>query len=146
MNPIEILKEEHRDIERELIELETIAEADEINYPNLVHVSKKLCQIWDLHEEKEEIFFPALEEKKIVIPVTKMLCEHKNLREHKEAIQNAIKTASEIEMKHALENHGKIIIEKLREHIDDEDEVLYAIVLDEIDVKELEKVWNSMNL
>ncbi len=57
-NPIEMLKQEHEDIERELLEIEAIAEDENINYPNLVHVTGKLCKIWDEHEEKEEKIFP----------------------------------------------------------------------------------------
>ena len=60
MNPLEQLKKEHEDIERELIELETIIEEEIINYPNLLHVFKNLCEIWDIHEEKEEKIFPVL--------------------------------------------------------------------------------------
>lgn len=146
MNPIDILKDEHNKIERELIELETIMEADEINYPNLLHVFKKLCYLWDIHEEKEEKFFPVLKRDKIIIPMEKMLCEHKDLREHRDAIHNSINSASEIEMKKALENHGVIIIQKLKEHMNSEDEILYTIAITEINLKELEDVWNSMGL
>jgi hypothetical protein len=38
MDFITELKQEHAQIERELLELETIAESPEINYPNLWHI------------------------------------------------------------------------------------------------------------
>ena len=68
MNSIEKLKQEHEDIERELFELEQIMGDETINYSNLIHVIKKLCEIWDEHEQKEERIFPILEHEKIKIP------------------------------------------------------------------------------
>ena len=62
MDPIERLKKEHEEIERELLELETITEASPINYPNLIHVIKKLCNIWEMHEEVEQKIFNILNE------------------------------------------------------------------------------------
>ena len=41
-------------IERELIELEEIANTEVINCANLIHVYKKLIPLWDAHEQKEE--------------------------------------------------------------------------------------------
>lgn len=145
MNPIELLKQEHRDIERELIELESIIKEEVINYPNLVHVIKKLCEIWDEHEQKEEKIFPIMEKEKIKIPVYTMLCEHRDLKGHKDAIKDAIESGSEFKLKKALNEHGKIIITKLRKHINDEDEVLYTITLQEFTPKELEELWESVN-
>ena len=52
MNPIEKLELEHEQIEREILELETIIQEQEINYPNLVHVLKNLFKVWKEHEEK----------------------------------------------------------------------------------------------
>ena len=144
MNPIDILTDEHEQIKRELIELETIADSDIINYPNLIHVVKKLCTIWNEHEEKEERLFPILEKERIKIPVEKMLCEHKELRKHKEEIQKAINSGSEIQMKNTLEISGKIIINKLKKHIDDEDSILYTITMEEFTPKEIEELWNSV--
>ncbi len=54
MNPIELLKQEHEQIERELIELETIEE--EPNIPNLTHTFKKLHKLWDEHGKKKKNF------------------------------------------------------------------------------------------
>ena len=91
MNPIKLIKNEHEQIERELKELETIMSTEEINYPNLVHVLKKIYRLWDLHEKKEESIFPLVEVKKgLAIPVKKMSFAHKELREHKELINNYI--------------------------------------------------------
>jgi len=144
MTPIDILKKEHEDIERELFELETISESEIINYPNLVHVFKKLCEIWNEHEKKEEKIFPIMEKERIIIPVKKMLCEHKELKFHKKAIIRALGSGSEIVLKKVLNNNGKIITEKLRKHIDDENEVLYTIAMEEFTPKELAELWKAV--
>jgi DUF438 domain-containing protein len=130
MNFIERLREEHEQIERELLELEEIMEAKELNYPNLIHVYKKLHDFWNEHELKEEKIFPILEHEQIVIPVKTMLFEHSDLRIHKSAIINALNFNSEEVIKKTLENHGVILIKKLRDHIDKEDEILYRITLE----------------
>lgn len=140
MNSIEKLKQEHEDIERELFELEQIMNDEIINYSNLIHVLKNLFNIWDEHEEKEEQVFPILKHERIIIPVQTMMFEHKSLRVHKNAIKNAIDSGSENEVKNALNNHGKTIIEKLRKHINDEDEILYRITFEVFTPKELDQL------
>jgi len=138
MNSIEKLKQEHEEIETYLIELETIMQEEIINYPNLLHTLKNLVEFWDEHEQKEERIFPILKHERIVIPVKAMLFDHKTLGVHKEAIKKAISSGSEIKIKEALNNHGKIIIEKLRKHINDEDEILYRITFEVFTPKELD--------
>ncbi|VVB77763.1 Hemerythrin HHE cation binding domain protein [uncultured archaeon] len=138
MNSIEKLKQEHEEIERELIELEAIMEDEAVNYSNLLHVIKSLHELWDKHEQREERIFPILKNEKIIIPVKTMLFEHRELNVHKEAINKAIMSGSEFELKDALNKHGKIIIEKLRKHINYEDEILYRITLEIFTPKELD--------
>ena len=140
MNSIEKLKQEHEDIERELSELELIMQDEMINYPNRIHVLKNLCIIWDKHEQGEERIFPILKHERIIIPVKAMLWDHKELKPHKEALKKAIATVGEIRIKEALNTHGKIIIEKLRKHINDEDEVLYRITFEVFTPKELDEL------
>jgi len=144
MNPIEILEQEHRDIERELLELEAIRESEIVNIPNLIHVCKKLHDMWNKHEEKEERIFPILKKEKIIIPVKEMLFEHKILKPHKQAVDNAIDSGSEAEIKNALYGHVPIIIRKLREHIDKEDAVLYTIAMSEFTPEELAELWENI--
>ncbi len=112
MNAIELLEKEHKDIERELLELEGISNTQTINYPNLVHVFKKLIPFWNEHEEKEEKIFPIMKKEEIIVPVKKMLFDHKDLRVHKKAIMDAIESGKGV--RDALDNNCVIIIEKLR--------------------------------
>lgn len=140
MNSIEKLKQEHEEIERDLIELETIMQDEIINYPNLLHTINNLIECWDKHEEKEERIFPILKHEQIIIPVKEMLFDHKKLGIHKEAIKKAINSGNELEVKNALNSHGKIIIEKLRKHINDEDEILYRLTFEIFTPKELDEL------
>jgi len=140
MNCIDLLKKEHEDIERELLEFEDIINFEEINYPNLIHTFNKLSYIWNEHENKEEKVFPILEKERIKMPVYRMLFEHRDLRSHKQEIINAINSGNEGKIKQALELHGKKIIAKLREHIKFEDEILYTLALEEFNEEELKEL------
>ena len=137
MSFIQSLKEEHRQIERELIELETIINSEVINYPNLIHVYKELHDFWNLHEQKEDKIFCILKHEKITIPVKKMLFEHGQMRKYKEKLLNAINSGNNERVKNALNNEWKKVVELLRDHINTEDEILYRITEEQFSKKEL---------
>ncbi len=101
--------------------------------------------MWNEHEEKEEKLFSVLEKGQIKVLVKKMLFEHKVLRPHKEAMMKAVNSGSELEMKKALNDNAVVIIKNLREHITDEDEVLYRITLQLFTNEELKEIMNSIN-
>lgn len=146
LKPIEKIKQEHEQIERELVELETIMEEEIINYPNLVHTLRNLSDLWDKHEKKEEIIFPILEKKNsFKIPVGKALSEHEEFRVHKKAIVDAMKKG-EHETKKKLEKDGKELIKRLREHMDNEDEILYTLSKQEsLDNDEIKYITEKIN-
>ncbi len=144
MNCIEQLKEEHEQIQRELIELEEITEGEEINYPNLHHTLKKLYFLWNSHEAKEEKIFVVFKKERIKIPVKTMLFEHRDLKQHKDAVEKAINSGNEFDLKHILEVHAKIIIQKLRSHINSEDEILYTIAISEFTDNEIKELNNCL--
>jgi hemerythrin-like domain-containing protein len=142
MNPLDVLKDEHAQIDIELMELEAVMEdSEEINYPNLVHCFKKLCGLWDMHEEKEEKVFRVFEKESIKVPVEKMTCEHKDLRLHIKKFLGAVNSGSAFEIKKALDEDMSALIEKIRKHKDDEDEVLYTIAIQEFTPEE----WKEMS-
>jgi hemerythrin-like domain-containing protein len=141
MNPLDVLKEEHTQIDIELMELEAVIEDSEVNYSNLVHCFRRLCEMWDKHEEKEEKVFRVFEKESIKVPVEKMTCEHRDLREHIKKIWGAVNSGSEFEMKKALEDDLNVFIEKIRKHKEDEDEVLYTIAIQEFTPEE----WKEMS-
>ena len=137
------LRKEHEEIERELIEIETIINDSEtgINYSNLIHVLKKLYVIWDSHEIREEGAFKIFKKEKIKIPVETIIFEHKKLKPHKEKIKNAIESGSEFNIKESLNKDLRKIVFLLREHISKEEEILYSIPLEVIfNEKEKEEI------
>lgn len=107
------LRKDHQNIEREIKEIETIISEDEINRPNFIHVFNKLCNLWDNHEQKEK---KLLSQKKN-FEFSYLPLSDKNLVGHKKVLQLAAKSGSEIQLKVALENDGKMLINKLRSEI-----------------------------
>ena len=148
-SPIEQIKDEHQEIERELLELDTIIESalspeKDVNYSNLVHELKKLISLWNLHERKEsEVIFPALEKRnKFKIPVEKMTFQHSELREHRDKLVKALSQGEEKTLE-ALREDVPEIIRKLRQHIENEDSILYTLADDETFSEEETEEINS---
>ena len=118
---------EHEQIERELIELETIMNSEVINYPNLFHVVKKIKSFWDEHEVKEELYFNELHKKGFTIPIKKIVFEHGRLKRDMDNIISSVRTGSEFNVKESLKRDGIDLIKKIREHIANEDWIFYAL-------------------
>ncbi|OIO41433.1 hypothetical protein COU56_04450 [Candidatus Pacearchaeota archaeon CG10_big_fil_rev_8_21_14_0_10_31_9] len=122
---VEIIKKEHIQIERELVEIEIIIDENEVNYPNLIHVFKNLFNYWDSHEEKEELLLKSLGREGAVIE--KMILQHKELRGRKKVIQDAINSGNELELKITLDTDARFFIDKVRKHIAQEEELFKSL-------------------
>ncbi|MFA4960175.1 MAG: hemerythrin domain-containing protein [Candidatus Pacearchaeota archaeon] len=144
MNPIEVLKEQHEEIDMELMEIESVISENEINYSNLIHSFVRLCKLWDNHEKKEDKIFSIMEKERILMPVYTMTCEHKTLREHINKIKEAINSGSDLKLKDCFDKDLKKFIEKIRAHKNSEDEVLYTIALEEFTTEELEEMGKAL--
>jgi len=123
MTSINDIIKEHNEINIELNELDTIIEEDEINYSNLVHIFNKVEKLWNIHEEKEDEFFNKLKEKGVNLDVNKLLFQHEELRGFRKVIKNAIKSGSEFEIKVAMDTDLKMLIDKLRKHMKEEEKI-----------------------
>ena len=121
------LKLEHESIERELFELQTVINSSFINYPNLLHVMKKIKSIWESHEAKEEPFFSDLAKKGFTIPIKRITFEHGKLRREMEIIISSLSSKNEDEIHTVLFKYGNELIKNLRQHLADEDWILYAL-------------------
>jgi len=143
MEIIHILSKEHEQIEQEIEELEEVIQELEIrgiiNFPNLVHSLKRLKELWDKHEAKEERVFLVFKREKIVIPVKTILFEHGELRKHMEKIKHALETAEE-DLKLIIRQDGRAIIDLIQDHIAKEEEVLLTISQEELTVEEIEEL------
>jgi len=137
MNPISELRKEHIAIERELFELESIMEDELINYSNLVHTFRKLCDLWDPHEREEEKIFLIMEKEQVKMPVTVMTCEHEDIRAHVVALKAAINSGNDYKIKECLAKDLRVVVDKVRDHMTQEDEILYTLALNEFTEDEL---------
>ena len=144
MNAIQVLKLEHIDIERELFELDAIMEGEVINYPNLLHVFRRLCELWDPHEEREELVFGVMKKERIKVPVYKMTCEHRDLRGHIKRMKEAINLGSDYRIRKAFHDDLRIIVGKIRRHMLMEDEVLYTLALEVFTDEELAEMSRAV--
>lgn len=140
MNLIKKIKEDHKAMEIEFSEIEMIIEDEVINYSNLVHTLKKIFDTWDGHEEMEEMAFDVLRKEGIDIPIQKILTDHKTLKPHKEKIKRAINSGNDALIKEILNTDGRDILQKFRDHVQIEDEILYRINVNDISSEGLEKL------
>ena len=138
MTSLEILRKEHKALEIELKELEALIspeideiegeeEEKEVNYPNLTHTIKRLIEFWNSHEGKEEKFLREMEDKYQNLKFDTILFQHKELSGHKTVIMNAINSGNEFEIKVALDTDGRIILDKIRKHMKEENELFDKI-------------------
>jgi len=144
MNPINELKKEHLEIERELFELDSIIGDEIINYSNLVHTFRKLCVIWDRHEAEEEKIFAVMEKERIKVPFYTMTCEHKDIAGHVGKVKGAINSGDDFKVKKSFHDDLRVVVDKIRDHINQEDEVLYTIALSEFTEDELEEMARAI--
>jgi hypothetical protein len=134
MTSLGILRKEHKTLEVELKELEALigpevddveGEEDEkeVNYPNLIHTIKRVVDFWNSHEDKEERFLKEIGDKYPELKFDTILFQHKELSGHKKIIMNAINAGNDFEIKVALDTDGRIIMDKIRRHMKEEDEL-----------------------
>lgn len=75
-----------------------------------------------------------------------MTCSHRDLRSHIKKIKDAINSGSEYGLRVVLEKDMKALIEKIRKHKKDEDEVLYTIAKDEFTSSEWEEISRVLKI
>ena len=144
MDFINELEKEHEEIEIELRELELIMQDEDINYSNLHHTFSKLCKVWDAHESKEERIFPVMKKERVIVPVSVMQCGHRELRPHKIAIDKAIASGSQTQMRKALDEHGTAMIELFRKHMGDEENILFSITSEIFTPEEIGEIEDNI--
>ena len=142
MNPVKILREEHEAIEMELSELDFIMDADNevINYSNLVHTFWKVCELWEAHEKMEEKVFEVMKNEGFEIPIETILLEHVDLREHVKRIKDAINSGSDAKVREALAKDMRKLVDILRKHADDEEEILTGVLISEFSQEGLDEI------
>ena len=118
--------EEHEIIERELLELETVMECEDINHANLAHVLRKIYGIWNNHTEKENQFFLSLQQQGIKVPL-KNGRYYNSIQSHLNSLFNSMLSGSENMTRVSLEVHGNALISEIRDRMKDAGWILYAL-------------------
>jgi hemerythrin-like domain-containing protein len=131
----DVLKQDHRVIERVLAVLERLTEP--VSSPSLETWDKAIDFIRNFadrchHLKEEKILFPALEEHGIPRaggPIGMMLIEHEEARGYVRAMADALSyTGADPEAARAiLVGNARAYLRLLREHIRKEDEVLFEM-------------------
>jgi len=143
----EVLKHEHRVIERVLAVVEALAERP--GMPSKEAWEKAIDLIRNFadkchHLKEEQILFPALEEHGIPRdggPVGMMLLEHEEGRALVRAMAEALPHATvDLKMEAALKQNARAYLRLLREHIQKEDEILFNIAEDVLPPEEQKRL------
>lgn len=145
MNIFEELKKEHEKIERELLEIETMIEEEEINYPNLVHVLKNFNDLWANHEHKEERLFEVLRNLGIDSEIDKLLFDHREIKGHKKVIADSIKSGNEMEIKASLDTDARMMIDKIKKHFNTEVPILKEVATEKLSEDDLKVIREEFN-
>ncbi|MEM3113136.1 MAG: hemerythrin domain-containing protein [Candidatus Pacearchaeota archaeon] len=124
MISLSFLKKEHKLIERELLELEDNMDSEEINLSNIKHTLMKLIKFWNRHEDKEDKLFSKFYKENPDFKYDKIKFEHKELNGIKKAILETLNSGSIIQMKASLDTDIRMLIRKLRDHMETEEEIL----------------------
>jgi hemerythrin-like domain-containing protein len=142
----EVLKEEHRVIEKVLDALERLAKAAETSslaeWDKVIDFARNFADKCH-HLKEENLLFPALEERGIPReggPIGMMLAEHEEGRSYVRAMAAAVASAGKdsIDNRQILRETAIAYIRLLRQHIQKEDEVLFQMA-DEVLTSEEQK-------
>jgi hemerythrin-like domain-containing protein len=131
----EVLKEEHRVIEKVLDALERLANAAETSalaeWDKVIDFARNFADKCH-HLKEENLLFPALEERGIPReggPIGMMLAEHEEGRGYVRAMAAAVASAGKdsVDNRQILRETAIAYIRLLRQHIQKEDEVLFQM-------------------
>jgi hemerythrin-like domain-containing protein len=131
----EVLKEEHRVIEKVLDALERLAKAAETSslaeWDKVIDFARNFADKCH-HLKEENLLFPALEERGIPReggPIGMMLAEHEEGRGYVRAMAAALASAGKdsVDNRQILRETAIAYIRLLRQHIQKEDEVLFQM-------------------
>lgn len=138
MRPTDVLREEHRAIERALSALETVAQRVQNGEPMPIELIRDLLQFIRQfadqchHCKEEQMLFPAMERRGFPAkhgPIAIMLSEHEEGRAH---VRGLLKSIERYERKDPTVNnlivsHSLAFASLLRSHIQKEDNVLFVM-------------------
>lgn len=123
------LKNEHEEIKKVIFDLNSLIDAEEINYPFTKRTIKALNKLWNSHEKNEEKLFKSKIFELKGKPLEKMIIEqHRELRGHWKIIEMALNSGDEKKLRVALDTDGRMLSSKLSSHIDEENKIFEKII------------------
>ncbi len=117
---IKTIRLEHLEIKRLLNDLRRFIDSN-FDYNKFTETFKEFVRFWNVHEKKEEALFSKFENTEFV---RRMNFEHKAIKGYRKVIAMALETHYEPYIKVTLEIDGKMMINRLNEHILREEEFL----------------------
>ncbi|PIN89688.1 hypothetical protein COU57_05600 [Candidatus Pacearchaeota archaeon CG10_big_fil_rev_8_21_14_0_10_32_14] len=120
MEMIFSIKKEHETIKEYLDRLRYFID-EKFDFQEFSKTFKEFVNFWNAHEQKEERFFMTLDNLEFI---TKMNFEHKAIKGYKKIISMALETHYEPYIKVTLEIDGKMMINRIQDHIRKEEELL----------------------
>ena len=116
---------------RETLDLiEEAINEDKINYLNVVRKFEDFKNIWDKHEKREEHLLYFFQQLGRPFPVESMFLEqHRELRGHWKVLENAMKLNDVKKLDVVLDTDGRMLINKIRGHINKEDRFFEMFVV-----------------
>jgi len=118
------LKKEHKEMYKKLDMLERSINK-KIDYLRLSKLFRDFQNLWNTHEEAEEFVFHVFVKDKRAIE--KMSFDHKSLRGHRKVLNDFIASGNEHKIRVALDTDGRMLIDKLKRHMKEEDKIFERI-------------------
>ena len=116
------VKKDHKVIKKYLSRIIKTAKKNKIDITSVKQDFKDLCFLWNTHEDKEDTFIPKNIEKNSQ-KIEKMPLDHKELQGHDKVIRQALKSRDINKIKVALDTDGKMLFDKMINHIKYEENI-----------------------
>ena len=122
MSVLKEITDEHSYLLNLLKNLEKCMRLEEnIERGKVKKIMDELGYLWDKHEEKEEAVFSKLMRADNPFMYKKVLMEHRELRGHWKCLKQALREGNRRDIWITLDTDGRMIIEKFRKHISNEE-------------------------
>ncbi|MBU0977312.1 MAG: hemerythrin domain-containing protein [Nanoarchaeota archaeon] len=140
MDPLGILKLEHKSIQKLLSELDEMTYSLSVNVRDLSFSFKEILRLLEEHEEKEALMFEALAEGSVEMPLEKFNFEHGDLKEKIDLVLKALDDGDEEVIKNVLHSTCGELVDRIKAHVFAEESVFNTIDWERVDKSVLEKI------
>lgn len=127
MVSIDYLKREHEEIFRSLIDFESEINNGQTNHFNLAYHLNKTIDLILYHRKNHNSLFSTLNGKKyesVKEKLNRVKIDPRTIKGHIIVISGALNSRNQNDIKVALENDGRMLISKIKEHIFNEEKIL----------------------